>query len=173
MTRDQVLAELRQHTCVMLRPSPVAGIGVFAIRVIPRGYREMFGAPRAGLRADDAERRVNERGCVLRSDRRYPVRRRTVRGLRTLVDDEVAGFAGAKDSCEPTTFEVLLHQRGEDRLFIQHGTHRCEVSGMRVGNPRRDEGQRWRHMTHPAVLPRDELGVSTPPNYISRVGAPS
>lgn len=45
MTKEQLLAELKDHTYVMIRPSPVEGIGVFAIRDIPKGCREMFSGP--------------------------------------------------------------------------------------------------------------------------------
>lgn len=34
--------ELRYHTYVMLRPSPVHGVGVFAVRDIPKGQRGIF-----------------------------------------------------------------------------------------------------------------------------------
>lgn len=42
MTKDQLLHELQQDTYVALRPSPVHGIGVFAIRDIPKGCRTIF-----------------------------------------------------------------------------------------------------------------------------------
>jgi SET domain-containing protein len=42
-----LLTELRDDTWVMLRPSPVEGVGVFAVRDIPRGCRRMFGQPDA------------------------------------------------------------------------------------------------------------------------------
>ncbi len=42
---NALLRELALHTYVMLRPSPIAGVGVFAVRNIPRGCREMFGPP--------------------------------------------------------------------------------------------------------------------------------
>ena len=45
MTKAQLLAELSLHTWVQLRPSSIHGIGVFAIRDIPKGCREMFGPP--------------------------------------------------------------------------------------------------------------------------------
>lgn len=45
MTKDQLLAELNQHTYVMLKPSSVAGIGVFALRDIAKGCRDMFSKP--------------------------------------------------------------------------------------------------------------------------------
>jgi hypothetical protein len=45
MTSHELLATLRERCYIMLRPSPIAGIGVFAIADIPRGCREMFGPP--------------------------------------------------------------------------------------------------------------------------------
>ena len=47
MTKDELLKELAGNTYVMLKPSRIAGIGVFAIKDIPRGCREMFGLPDA------------------------------------------------------------------------------------------------------------------------------
>jgi SET domain-containing protein len=47
MTKKQLLAELAQNTFVMLKPSPIEGIGVFAIRDIPKGCRDMFSKPDA------------------------------------------------------------------------------------------------------------------------------
>jgi SET domain-containing protein len=45
MTKVELLTELSQHTYVILRPSPVAGIGVFALRDIPKDCRDMFSKP--------------------------------------------------------------------------------------------------------------------------------
>ena len=45
MTKAQLLKELQTNIYVMLKPSPIEGIGVFAIRDIPIGCREMFSAP--------------------------------------------------------------------------------------------------------------------------------
>ena len=42
MTKDELLQELQSDTYVMIRPSPIEGIGVFAIRDIPKGCRTMF-----------------------------------------------------------------------------------------------------------------------------------
>lgn len=47
MTKAELLAELKNNTYVMLKPSPVEGIGVFAIRDIPKGCRNMFSEPQA------------------------------------------------------------------------------------------------------------------------------
>lgn len=45
MNKTKLLNELVNHSYVMLRPSPVAGVGVFAIRDIPKGCRDMFSKP--------------------------------------------------------------------------------------------------------------------------------
>ncbi|HEX2683728.1 MAG TPA: SET domain-containing protein-lysine N-methyltransferase [Ferruginibacter sp.] len=42
MTKEALLAELAGNTWVMIRPSPIEGIGVFALRDISKGCREMF-----------------------------------------------------------------------------------------------------------------------------------
>jgi SET domain-containing protein len=45
MTKEELLRELMHDTYVMLRPSPIEGIGVFAIRDIPKGTRTIFSKP--------------------------------------------------------------------------------------------------------------------------------
>jgi SET domain-containing protein len=42
MNKEQLLHQLQQETYVMLKPSGIHGIGVFAIRDIPKGCRDMF-----------------------------------------------------------------------------------------------------------------------------------
>ena len=42
MIKEQLLNQLHADTYVMLKPSPVHGIGVFAIRDIPKGCRTIF-----------------------------------------------------------------------------------------------------------------------------------
>jgi SET domain-containing protein len=45
MTKEELLAELTYRSYVALRPSPIEGIGVFALRDIPKGCRDMFSRP--------------------------------------------------------------------------------------------------------------------------------
>jgi SET domain-containing protein len=45
MTEEQLINELSRNTYVMLKPSPLEGVGVFAVREIPRGCRDMFSKP--------------------------------------------------------------------------------------------------------------------------------
>ncbi|MBI3138654.1 MAG: SET domain-containing protein [Sphingobacteriales bacterium] len=42
MTREELLKELSEETFITLKPSPVHGIGVFALRDIPQGCRTLF-----------------------------------------------------------------------------------------------------------------------------------
>ena len=49
MTKEELLKELAGNTWVMIKPSPIEGIGVFALQDIPRGCRSMFS------KASDAE----------------------------------------------------------------------------------------------------------------------
>ena len=42
MNKDALLAELKNDTYIMLKPSGIHGIGVFAIRDIPKGCRNIF-----------------------------------------------------------------------------------------------------------------------------------
>ena len=42
MTKETLLKDLMHDTYVMIKPSPLHGIGVFAIRDIPKGTRNIF-----------------------------------------------------------------------------------------------------------------------------------
>jgi SET domain-containing protein len=42
MIKEAILKELQQEIYVMLKPSTIHGIGVFAIRDIPKGCRDIF-----------------------------------------------------------------------------------------------------------------------------------
>jgi SET domain-containing protein len=42
MTKEELLKELSAETFITLKPSPVHGIGVFALRDIPRGCKTLF-----------------------------------------------------------------------------------------------------------------------------------
>jgi SET domain-containing protein len=42
MTKEALLKDLHNDTYVMIKPSPLHGIGVFAIRDIPKGTRDIF-----------------------------------------------------------------------------------------------------------------------------------
>jgi len=59
MTKEELLKELTQETYVAIKPSPVHGIGVFAIADIPKGCRNMFSKSMGGwikLSFDEAKK---------------------------------------------------------------------------------------------------------------------
>ena len=45
ISKEQLLKELKDNSYVMLRQSAIAGVGVIAIRDIPKGCRDMFSKP--------------------------------------------------------------------------------------------------------------------------------
>ena len=45
MTKEALLNELNSHTYIMLKPSPIGGVGVFAVCDILKGCRDMFSKP--------------------------------------------------------------------------------------------------------------------------------
>jgi SET domain-containing protein len=48
MNKEELLKELTSNSFVTIKPSPIEGIGVFAIRDIPLGCRNMFSKPTPG-----------------------------------------------------------------------------------------------------------------------------
>jgi SET domain-containing protein len=42
MTKEELIHELNEETWVMIKPSPLHGIGVFAVKDIPKGKRRLF-----------------------------------------------------------------------------------------------------------------------------------
>jgi SET domain-containing protein len=42
MNKLELLTELEDNTYIMLRPSPIAGIGIFVVQDIDKGCRDMF-----------------------------------------------------------------------------------------------------------------------------------
>lgn len=47
MTQSQLLHELKNNTFVVLRPSPVQGIGVFTLVDLPKGQRGLFSSDKS------------------------------------------------------------------------------------------------------------------------------
>ncbi|MDQ2863481.1 MAG: SET domain-containing protein [Bacteroidota bacterium] len=127
-----LLNELAHHTYVMLRPSPVAGIGIFAIRPIPKGCRDMFSKPGP---ADDwisiSKEEVNtfpnharlmiENYCLFDADQYYVPRK----GFKEL---DVSLFLNHSD--EPNIvsiddgnyFEAWRDIAEGEELFVDYGT---------------------------------------------------
>jgi len=130
--KEILLSELSHHTYVMLKPSPVAGIGVFAIRFIPKGCRNIFSKPGP---ADDwislSKEEVNtlphyaqlliENYCLFDADQYYVPRK----GFKEL---DVSLFLNHSD--EPNIisidggnyFEAIRDIAEGEELLIDYGT---------------------------------------------------
>ena len=131
ITRQRLLATLRNDSYVMLRPSPVAGIGVFAIADIPKGCRAMFSQPEPaehwiGLARADVEalpphaRRLVENYCLY-DDAQYFV---PEHGFKKI---DLACFLNHSDTPNVMSiedgayFEAMRDITDGEELFVDYG----------------------------------------------------
>jgi SET domain-containing protein len=129
--RARLMQELMHDTWVMLRPSPVAGVGVFAIRDIPKGCRTMFGPPdspddwvvvsRAEVEAlPEASRLVVENYCLYDAAQYYV----PARGFKQV---DLACFLNHADAPNVVSqgdgayFEALRDISAGEELFVDYG----------------------------------------------------
>jgi len=130
--KEILLNELANHTYVMLQPSPVAGIGVFAMRSIPKGCRDMFSKPGT---AEDwislSKKEVNElphhaqlmieNYCLFDADQYYVPQK----GFKEL---DVSLFLNHSEDPNIISidggnyFEAIRDIAGGEELFIDYGT---------------------------------------------------
>jgi hypothetical protein len=129
-SRDRLIAELHHDTWVMLRPSKIAGVGVIAVRDIPKGCRTIFSQPdtaddwvmmtRAEVDAlPDASRHMVENYCVYDADHYYV----PAAGFKKV---DLAYFLN--HSAEPNVqsidhgacFEALRDIRAGEELFLDY-----------------------------------------------------
>lgn len=129
--KDELLRLLRDASYIMLRASAVDGVGVFAIRDIPKGCREMFSKPDApedwiALSRDEVgalpehARLLIENYCLF-DDEQYFVPRE---GFTKM---DLACFLNHSDTPNIVSiddgayFEALRDIAAGDELFIDYG----------------------------------------------------
>ena len=131
MDRQQLLSALRRDTYVMLRPSPIEGIGVFAICDIPAGCRDMFGKPdppehwiaisRAEVESLPAHARMLVENYCLYDEHQYFVPRH---GFKTV---DLACFLNHSDAPNVVSiddgdyFEASRDIRAGEELLVDYG----------------------------------------------------
>jgi len=133
MAVDRLLRELRHDTYVIVRPSPVAGIGVFAIRPIPKGCRDIFtppagdddgylAVPRAEIDAlPDHARHLVETYCLFDEGQYYVPRH----GFKQM---DLVSFLNHSDTPNVQSiddgawFEALVDIAAGEELFVDYGT---------------------------------------------------
>jgi len=127
-----LINELVRHTYVMLRPSPVAGIGVFALRPIQKGCCDMFSKPGAAddwisVSKDEVNelpyhaRQLIENYCLFDADKYYVPKR----GFKEV---DISLFLNHSDTPNIISvddgdyFEALCDIAEGEELFIDYGT---------------------------------------------------
>ena len=130
--RAALIRLLQQDTWVALRPSSVEGIGVFALRDIPKGCRTMFGAPDAAddwvtVRREEVEslpehaRILVETYCLFDEDHYFvPAHGFKRMDLSLFLNHSDTPNIASVD--EGAWFEALRHIAAGEELFVDYGT---------------------------------------------------
>jgi hypothetical protein len=125
------LATLRAQSYVMLRPSPIAGVGVFAIRDIPRGCRDMFtppgndddfvAVPRALVEAEPAHVRALVENYCLYDDTTYWVPRDGFRQIDLSLCLNHSDTPNVVSVNDGAYFEALRDIAAGEELLVDYG----------------------------------------------------
>ncbi len=133
MPVDRLLRELRQHTYVIVRPSNVAGIGVFAIRPIPKGCRDIFSPPKgddddylAVPRAEidalpDYARHLVETYCLF-DEGQYFVPRQGFKQMDLVSFLNHSDTPNVRSIDDGAWFEAMVDIAAGEELFVDYGT---------------------------------------------------
>jgi len=131
MTPDQLLADLRDASYVMLKPSPIAGVGVFAIRDIPKGCRDMFSKPDPDEKwvsvprrdidtLPDHARQLVENYCLY-DEHHYFVPERGFTKMDLVCFLNHADTPNVMSIDDGAWFEALRDIRAGEELFVDYG----------------------------------------------------
>jgi hypothetical protein len=125
------LRTLAAESYVMLRPSPIAGVGVFAIRDIPKGCRDMFSppasddefvaVPRADVDAQPAHLRVLIENYCLYDDTTYWIPRAGFRALDLSLFLNHADVPNVHAINDGAYFEALRDIAAGEELLVDYG----------------------------------------------------
>lgn len=132
MTKAQLLAELSKNTYVMLRPSTIAGVGVFAITDIPKGCREIFGPPdptdewitlsKKEVEALPAHTQfMVENYCLYDDDLNYFVPAQGFKKMDVAVFLNHSDVPNVQSIQDGDYFETLREIKAGEELFIDYG----------------------------------------------------
>lgn len=125
-----LLGDLAAQSYVMLQPSPIAGVGVFAIRPIPQGCRAMFSppeddefvaVPRADVDAQPAHLRALIENYCLFDETTYWVPRAGFRRLDLSLFLNHSDAPNVRSVEEGAYFEALRDIDVGEELVIDYG----------------------------------------------------
>lgn len=132
MPVERLLRELRHDTYVIVRPSTVAGIGVFAIRPIPKGCRDIFtppldddgyiSVPRAEVDAlPEHSRHLVETYCLF-DDGQYFVPKHGFKQMDLVSFLNHSETPNVRSIDDGAWFEAMEDIAAGDELFVDYGT---------------------------------------------------
>jgi len=129
--KARLLSALADDTWVMLQPSPVAGIGVFAIRDIPKGCRRMFSEPdtpadwvslsRVAVDALPAHARHQVENFCLYDDKQYFVPAGGFKKMDLSLFLNHSATPNVRSIEDGAWFEALRYIAEGEELFIDYG----------------------------------------------------
>ena len=129
MNKADLLKELSQNTFVMLRPSAVQGIGVFAIRYISKGQRKLFSQDKSEWikipkeeveKLPEHSRFLVENHCLYDDDN-YFVPEYGFKMIDPVIYLNHADIPNIISINEGEDFEALRDIKSGEELFIDYG----------------------------------------------------
>ena len=129
MNKADLLKELSQNTFVMLRPSAVQGIGVFAIRDISKGQRQLFSQDKSEWikipkeeveKLPEHSRFLVENHCLY-DDNNYFVPEYGFKMIDPVIYLNHADIPNVISINEGEDFEALTDIKSGEELFIDYG----------------------------------------------------
>lgn len=129
MNKADLLKELSQNTFVMLRPSAVQGIGVFAIRDISKGQRQLFSQDKSEWikipkeeveKLPEHSRFLVENHCLYDDDN-YFVPEYGFKMIDPVIYLNHADIPNIISINEGEDFEALRDIKSGEELFIDYG----------------------------------------------------
>lgn len=133
MPHARLLHELQHETWVAIRPSAVAGIGVFALRRIPKGCRNLFtppagtgdgfvAVPRPEIDALDAHARHLVETYCLYDDSHYFVPADGFKKMDLVHFLNHSDAPNVRSIDEGAWFEAIVDIEAGEELFVDYGT---------------------------------------------------
>ena len=127
--QQKLLHLLAHHTFIMLKPSPIQGIGVFAIRDIQKGQRKIFSEdqsewikiPKSEIEKLPASIRFLVENHCLYDDENYFVPEYGFKMIDPVIYINHSDSPNIKSIDEGNDFEALREIKEGEELFLDYG----------------------------------------------------
>ena len=127
--KQKLIQELIHHTFIMLKPSPVQGIGVFAIRNIIKGQRNLFSndqsewikIPKSEIEALPPSSRFLVENHCLYDDEHYYVPEYGFKIIDPVININHSDTPNIKSINDGMDFEALRDIQDGEEIFLDYG----------------------------------------------------